>query len=161
MKPFSRVVLWTGLVVGTTDLISAYVQSYIRTGKFAYTMLQFIAGGAIGLERALKGGIWTSLLGLFFHYCIAVFFTWLFFMIYPKLKLQHLNKYILWTTAGLLYAILVDTTMRLIVLPLSKLPPGRPLTLTNALITWLILALMLGIPIVISAWRFELNYRYK
>src|SRR6266487_644377 len=101
MKSFWKTVLLTGLFVGTTDITAAYVNHYIKTGKFAGKMLQYIAGGALGLERSMPGGFWVGLLGLFFHYFIAFSFTLLFFVAYPRLRFRLLNKYLL----GVLYGI--------------------------------------------------------
>jgi hypothetical protein len=81
MNRFLKAVLLTGLFVGTTDLVSAYITQWIKTGKFAEKMLNYIAGGALGLENSIPGGNGVALLGLFFHYFIAFSFTLLFFSI--------------------------------------------------------------------------------
>ena len=59
MKPFWKTVLLTWLLVGTTDITAAYVHQFVITGKFAGKMLQYIAGGALGLENSMKGGFWV------------------------------------------------------------------------------------------------------
>lgn len=148
MKAFKRVLL-TSLFVGTTDLIAAYIDQYIKTGKFADRMLYYIAGGALGLEKSMQGGFWIGLLGLTFHYFIAFSFTLLFFLAYPKIKLQAINKY----AVGLLYGPFVGSFMAFIVLPLTRLPRS-PFQFSTAVIGWLILGVVLGIPISISAYDF-------
>ena len=75
MNRFFKTVLLTGLFVGTTDLLAAYITQWIKTGKFADRMLHYIAGGALGLETSMKGGNGVAFLGLFFHYFIAFAFT--------------------------------------------------------------------------------------
>ena len=158
MPRFFRTVLLTGLFVGVADLIAAYVTYFIKNGGFASKMLQYIAGGALGLEVSMKGGFWIGLLGLLFHFFIAFSFTLFFFIIFPKLKLQRYNKYLV----GILYAIFVNRTMALVVLPLTKLPPNKaPLDWVNLLITWAVLSLVLGIPIAISANRYYEKKRQK
>lgn len=151
MNRFFRTVLLTGLFVGVTDLIAAYVTQFVKTGQFADKMLYYIAGGALGLDVSMKGGFWIGLLGLFFHFFIAFAFTLFYFLIYPKLKLQRFNKYFL----GIVYAIFVNQAMALLILPLSKLPPDKAsFDLPDLLISWAVLGLVLGMPIAISAHRF-------
>src|SRR5690348_15551459 len=94
MRSFLKTVLLTGLFVGTTDLMAAYVSQYIKTGKFADKMLYYIAGGALGLETSMKGGFWIGALGLLFHYFIAFSFTLLFFLVFPKVRILSYNKYL-------------------------------------------------------------------
>ena len=149
MRSFFRTVLLTGVFTGTTDLIAAYVDQFIKTGKFADKMLFYIAGGALGLETSMKGGFITGLLGLFFHYFIAFSFTLLFFMAYTKLKLQHINKYAV-CALGILYGPFAGAIMDFIVLPLTKLPP-TPFVFEKAAVGWLMLGIVLGLPIAISA----------
>src|SRR5688572_16619764 len=131
MKSFFKTVLLTGLFVGTTDLIAAFVTQYIKTGKFADKMLHYIAGGALGLDTSMQGGNGVAFLGLLFHYVIAFSFTLFFFLIFPKLKFLSYNKYLV----GMLYAVFVSETMNNIILPLTLLPSGT-FNLPNALIGW-------------------------
>lgn len=149
MKPLFRTVMYTGLLVGTTDLIAAYINQFILTGKFADKLLQYIAGGALGLETSLQGGLWTSALGLFFHYFIATAFTFLFFLIYPKFRLQAYNVFLV----GFLYGVFVGMVMGFVVLPLTPLPKF-PFDLTRAAVGWCILGVALGIPMAVIARRF-------
>lgn len=149
MQSFFKTVLLTGLLVGTTDLAAAYIHQYINTGQFADKMLYYIAGGALGLEKSMKGGFGIGLLGLFFHYFIAFSFTMLFFLIYPVFKFLKYNQYI----TGFLYGYFVGITMKFIILPMTALPQSA-FNLKNALIGWSILGVVLGIPIAISANRY-------
>lgn len=149
MKAFLKTVLLTALFVGTTDLAAAYIDQYVKTGKFADRMLYYIAGGALGLERSMQGGFWIGLLGLIFHYFIAFSFTLLFFLAFPKLRLSSLNKYLV----GLFYGPFVGAFMSFVVLPLTALPPS-PFQFSKAIVEWLILGVVLGIPISISAYQF-------
>ena len=149
MKTFWKTVLLTALLVGTLDITAAYINQYIKTGKFAGKMFQYIAGGALGLENSIPGGFWIGLLGFFFHYFIAFSFTLLFFLAYPRLKFLSFNKYLL----GFLYGIFIGVFMTFVVLPLTKLPPGT-FVFQKAIVGWLILAVVVGIPISISASRY-------
>lgn len=156
MKALFKRVLLTALFVGTTDLMAAYIDQYVKTGKFADRMLYYIAGGALGLEKSMQGGFWIGVLGLIFHYFIAFSFTFLFFLAYPKVKHLAINKYLV----GLLYGPFVGSFMAFIVLPLTPLPRS-PFEFSTAVIGWLILGIVLGIPISISAYGFYRNELQK
>lgn len=149
MNRFFKSVLLTGLFVGTTDLISAYITQWIKTGNFADKMLHYIAGGALGLETSMQGGNWVAFLGLFFHYFIAMSFTLFFYWIFPKIKFLSFNKYLI----GMLYAVFVAQAMNLIILPLTPLPSGE-FNLGSALIGWYTLGVVFGVPLVYNVYRF-------
>jgi hypothetical protein len=149
MKPFVKTVLLTGLLVGTTDIIAAYISTWIRSGRFPDKLLHYIAGGLLGLEPALGGGVGTALLGLCTHYFIAMMWTLLFFVIAPKLRLTSLNPY----AVGFFYAVFVASMMNYVILPLTPLPTGGEFRLLPSLIGWTTLSIALGIPIAISARR--------
>ena len=146
MNPFFKRVLLTALGAGTLDILSAYTNYFIRTGKMSRKMFQYIAGGALGLENTLNAGAPVILLGVFFHYFIAFSFTLFFFLLYRKIRLSAVNPYIM----ALLYGIFIWAVMNLVVLPLSRLPRGR-LDAGRAAVDALILAVMIGLPVVFSA----------
>ncbi|HEX6893406.1 MAG TPA: hypothetical protein VF141_21995 [Chryseolinea sp.] len=149
MKPFFKAVLLTGLFVGVTDIIAAHVSTWIQSGNFPTKVLQYIAGGALGLETSMKGGVGVALLGLAFHFFIATWWTLVFFVALPKLRFLQFNKYIV----GFFYGYVVGACMSFIVLPLSALPDS-PFVISRALLGWSILGAVLGIPIAISAYRY-------
>ena len=149
MNRFLKAVLLTGLFVGTTDLISAYISQWIKTGKFAEKMLNYIAGGALGLENSLAGGNGAALLGLFFHYFISCSFTLLFFLLLPRVKFLAFNKYLM----GMLYAVFVDVVMALVILPLSRLPTGS-FSVAHSYVNWVVLGVLFGVPIAYNAYKY-------
>ena len=149
MSRFFKTVLLTGLFVGTTDLVAAYVTQWIKTGKFADRMLHYIAGGALGLETSMKGGNGVAFLGLFFHYFIAFSFTLFFFLIFPRLKFLWFNKYLI----GMLYGVFVAVMMGQVILPITPLPTS-PFSLSNSIIGWITLGVVLGIPISYNAYEY-------
>ena len=149
MNRFLKAVLLTGLFVGTTDLVSAYISQWIKTGKFAEKMLNYIAGGALGLENSIPGGNGAALLGLFFHYFIAFSFTLLFFLLLPRVKFLAFNKYLM----GMLYAVFVDVVMALVILPLSRLPTG-PFSVAHSYVNWVVLGVLFGVPIAYNAYKY-------
>jgi hypothetical protein len=146
---FFKTVLLTGLFAGLMDLIWANVNQWVRTGKYAAKMLNYIAGGALGLETALAGGNSVQLLGLFFHFFIACSFTLFFFWIFPHVRFLAFNKYLI----GMLYAVFVNLVMGQIVLRLSCLPVG-PFSVSGSIIDWIVFGIVFGIPIVYSAYKY-------
>jgi hypothetical protein len=160
MKPFWTVILLTTLLVGTNDIIFAYLDQFIKTGKFADKMLFYMAGGALGLKTSMQGGFWIGALGLLFHYIISLSFTLLFFLVYPILKLQYVNKYCLYAI-GILYGPFVGCFMRFIVLPMTRLPQQGTFNFSKAIVNWLILGVVFGLPIAISASRYYRKRLFK
>ena len=141
--------LLTGLFVGVTDIIAAHLSVWIQSGNFPTRVLQYIAGGALGLETSMEGGVGIALLGLAFHFFIATWWTLVFFVALPKLNFLQFNKYVV----GFFYGYFVGACMTFIVLPLSALP-NSPFVLSKAILGWSILGAVLGIPIAISAYRY-------
>lgn len=149
MNRFWKTVLLTGLFVGTTDIMDAYISVYVSSGKFAEKMFQYIAGGALGLEKSLQGGTGIALLGLFFHYFIAMSFTAFFFLIFPRVKFLSFNKYMI----GILYGVFTNLVMTFIILPLTSLP-SQPFNLSRSVFDWIIFGTIFGIPIAYNAYKY-------
>jgi hypothetical protein len=149
MKPFIKRVLLTAALAGTLDILSAYANGFIHTHHLSRKMFNFIAGGALGLKAALSGGAGVVLLGVFFHYFIAFSFTLFFFLVYRKFRLSSVNPYLM----ALLYGLFIWAVMSLIVLPLSLLP-SSPFNFQKAIVDVLILSVMIGLPVSLSAQRF-------
>src|ERR1700722_8681613 len=105
-KGLFKTVLLTGLLVGTLDISYAYINVTVQSGKFPSGMFNYISSGALGLEVGMHGGTPAALLGLFFQYFIAMSYTVLFFLIFPRLKFLWYNKYLV----GMLYAVFVNIT---------------------------------------------------
>ena len=59
MNKFFKTVLLTGLFVGTTDILSAFITIYITSGKFPGKMFNYIAGAALGASCATRERGWT------------------------------------------------------------------------------------------------------
>lgn len=144
-----KTVLLTGLLAGTLDITSAYISVTARSGKFPAMMFNYVAGGALGLDRAMHAGNAAAFLGLFFHYFIAMSWTVLFFLIFPRLRFLWYNRYLV----GMLYAVFVNMMMGEVILRLTPLPRG-PFNLGTTFIDWLVFGVVFGIPIVYSAYRY-------
>jgi hypothetical protein len=146
---FFKTVLLTGLFVGLMDLISALVTQWVHTGKYADKMLNYIAGGALGLQTAMAGGNGVQLLGLFFHFFIAFSFTLFFFWIFPHVKFLAYNKYLI----GYLYGISVTLVMGQVIVPLSRLPGWR-FSVSGSIIDWIVFGTIFGIPVAYNTYKY-------
>ena len=149
MNRFFKTVLLTGLFVGTTDLVSAYVTQWIITGKFPNRMLNYIAAGALGLPTAMAGGDGAALLGLFFQYFIAFSFTLFFFWIFPRVRFLSYDKYFI----GMLYAVFVNLVVGQVILSFSRVS-RMSFSVPRAFIEWVVFGITFGIPIVYNAYRY-------
>ncbi|MFT3935806.1 MAG: hypothetical protein QM726_19415 [Chitinophagaceae bacterium] len=144
-KTFSnRTVLLSGLLVGTLDILSAFVDVYFSSGKNPLVVLPFIASGAFG-KPALAGGAGMMLIGLLFHYLIAFSFTVFFFWIYKRIGLAAAP----WIVTGILYGIFIWLIMNLIVVQLSAAPhaPISAMKWPKIIKSALILICMIGLPL--------------
>ena len=145
--PAWKIILLAGLLVGTLDIMAVIIQTLIN-GRKPLGMLQFIDSGMFG-KRSFSGGISFGLYGLFFHYCISLGWTWLFFKVYPALK--GLTKYKVLT--GICFSLLIWIIMSQVVLPLSNTPPFT-FKLKQAVISMLILIVAIGLPLSFMAAKY-------
>jgi hypothetical protein len=149
MKTQNASILKAGLVVGTLDILSAFIYVFIKSGNpHIPGILKFIASGVFG-KQATAGGSGMIVAGLLFHYAIAFLFAIFFFRIYPKIKKLFGNKFFL----GIVYGIFVWCVMNLIVVPLSHVA-HRDFNLANAAINIGILIICIGIPLSFMADAF-------
>ena len=148
-KSLIKAILLATLVAGTLDIIAAVTVNGIMSGTFKpVRILQGIASGAIG-KSALEGGIGMALIGLLFHYCFALMFATVYFLLFPYLP--FLQRYpLLW---GCLYGIVAWAIMSGLVIPLSKLNPA-PFNWERAIINIVILMFMIGLPIALLARKY-------
>ncbi|PWT77145.1 MAG: hypothetical protein C5B59_04900 [Bacteroidetes bacterium] len=145
---FFKTVTLAGLLVGTMDISAAIIQFLIQTGRSPARIFWFIASGILG-RSAYTGGALTAIFGLALHYLIAFCFTFLFFLLYPRLA--FLSKSIV--VSGILYGAFIWVIMNLIVVPLSNAQKFG-FSLTQSLIAAGILIVAIGIPLSIIAKRY-------
>ncbi len=138
------IILSAGLLVGTLDILSAFVDYYITTGKNPLAVLNYIASGAFG-ESALSGGAGMMITGLFFHYVIAFSFTVFFFWLYPRVSFFPVNRIL----TGIGYGIFIWVVMNLVVVQLSGAPhlPISAMKPFKVLKSMGILIFMIGLPL--------------
>lgn len=149
MSPLFKRVLLTGLLAGILDITYAYLDVFVRSGRFATKMFQYVAGGALGLAKSMKGGVPVIVLGVFFHFFIAFSFTLFFFLLYRKSKISVLNPFLL----ALLYGIFIWCVMTLVVLPLTALPPAKKIDYAKGALDAFMFGVTFGLPLVFSARR--------
>lgn len=150
MNKFFKTVLLTGLFVGTTDILYAFIAGYIRSGKFSEKMFTYIAAGALGIKTAMAGGVWAAFLGMFFHYFICFAYTLFFFLMFPKVKFLSFNKYLI----AMLYAVFVNLTMNQVIMRFTTFPPPGPFNVSETFIDWIIFGIVFCIPVTWNAYKY-------
>jgi uncharacterized membrane protein YagU involved in acid resistance len=141
--PVKKIVL-AGLLVGTLDILAAFIDVYIATGKSPLIVLNYIASGIMG-KTAFAGGAGMAFLGLLLHFVIAFAFTFLFFWLYSKSNLLSKNLVV----TGIIYGVFIWLVMNLMVVPLSNVnhTPLSAMKIQKVLKAVLILIFMIGLPL--------------
>ena len=153
-KNLMLTILWVGLLVGTLDISSAFIQTKIMfPSRNPLGVLRYIAGAVFGKERANSE---NSMLffGALFHFIIAYSFTIAFFLLYPHIPLLSKNRLL----TGIFYGLVIWAVMNLLVVPQTKIG-HRPFVLKNAAIAAGILIVAIGIPLSYFAYRFYYGRR--
>ena len=149
-KSYATALLITGFIAGTLDILSAFISYYLATGTNPLKVLNYVASGAFGKTTAYAGGAGMALLGLLFHYLIAYAFTVFFFLLYPRLKLVVVNKFLM----AVIYGLFTWLVMNKLVVPLSNIVPPATFNWGNAIKNMLILIFMIGLPISLGASKY-------
>jgi len=148
-KGILNALLLAWIIAGTLDISSAIVTFIINNPNASILgLFQFIASGAFG-DAAFSGGVPMAIAGLLFHYLIALTWTTIFFLLYPKIKLLSKNKLI----SGISFGIFVWLVMNLIVLRLSRVPQIN-LHTGHIVLGMLYLIFFIGIPVSYLANRY-------
>lgn len=142
----------TWLVAGTMDGLAAIIQSLLKGSKHPENIFKYIASAVFGKE-AMTGGTGMILLGILFHYLVALSFTLFFFWLYPQIPWIGNHPAI----SGILYGLFVWTVMNLVVVPMTKIG-HHPIVLSKAVTAALILIFCIGLPISLLANK---HYLYK
>jgi hypothetical protein len=134
----------TWITAGTLNLLGIYaVQGYILSnnppGRIAQSVATLLFGNA-----AYVGGAYTAYWGLALHYITALFFTVLYFLLYPQVP--FFQKHTL--AGGILYGLIVWVFMNFIVLPFSDAGLSG-FTFPDAGWSLLLTVFLLGLPIAL------------
>jgi hypothetical protein len=148
-------ILLSGLLVGTLDILSAFVDFYISRGKNPTVILNYIAGAAV--DKTTSAGTGGALIGLLFHYTIAFSFTFLFFWLYARVNWLSKN----WIVTGIVYGLFIWVMVNQVILRFTNLtvPPISKIDPMKALKAALILICMIGLPLSYIAYRNSRKYR--
>ncbi|MGA8874086.1 MAG: hypothetical protein WB555_01065 [Candidatus Korobacteraceae bacterium] len=139
-----KTILVAGLIAGFLDGMDAVVYIAWMSGRSAVRVFQFIASGALGM-KSFDGGVGTALLGVFFHFVIAIGAAAVFYVLSVNLPMV-LRRPLLWGPA---YGVGVFVFMHYVVVPLSAAPKQPPLSLPALANLLLSHIFFVGIPI---AW---------
>lgn len=143
-----KAIFKTGLLAGTLDILAAI---FILAKGNAIATLQFVASGYFG-PQAFASGNEMAIWGLLFHYTIALCFTTLYFITYPKIKLLQRNVWI----SAIVYGIIVWLIMAFVVVPNSAVAQ-RPFNPAAAIKNCTILIVCIALPIVYFTKQFYAN----
>jgi len=102
------------LLVGVLD-IGEVIAFYAFRGVAPTRILQAVAAGLIGRERAISGGIATAALGLLIHFCIAFVVVLIYHLAAQRIPLLAKRPIVM----GALYGLAVYLMMNFVVLPFT------------------------------------------
>jgi len=149
----TRAILRGGLVVGTLDLIDAFVFFGMRSGARPMAILHSIAAGFVGRDAARAGGIPTAILGVFAHYLVAFCIVTVYVL--ASRALPVLRKR--WFVCGIAYGVAAYFVMTWVVVPMSNAGNGSisfALPVTPVMINGLLIhAFGVGLPAAYFASR--------
>ncbi|MCF3111987.1 DUF1440 domain-containing protein [Niabella sp. CC-SYL272] len=141
MKKILLPALKAGMLVGTLDILAAFLHYYLATGKNPLFIFRYIASALLG-PAAFSGGTEMYIAGFLLHYLVALSFTLFFFWLYPRLAVLRKNP----VATGIFYGLFIWSVMNIIIVPLSRI--GRfPNTASGILISASILILAIGLPL--------------
>jgi len=144
----ARAILYGTLVVGTLDVVDAFVFFGLRSGTTPARILQSIASGWLG-RAAYTGGAGAAALGAITHYFIAFGIVATYFVVSRRAAVLTRHP----IACGMVYGLLVYLFMNRVVIPLSAIGAGAATwpalpVLVNGL---LIHAFGIGIPSAVAA----------
>ncbi len=143
----ARAILFAGLTAGVLDLMSAFVVTAFRNGKYEQ-MLQSIASGYLG-KPGFEGGATTAAFGVLTHFFIAFIWTIIFYAASRRIKFLTAQPVI----SGIVYGIFVYVLMYHVIVPLSAAPFTMPRSPEMIALNVLIHIFCIGLPIALIVRR--------
>ena len=146
-------ILIGGLIAGALDITYACIFSYVRSGRKPAVILQSVASGALG-RSAFEGGTKTAILGLGFHFLIALIAATVYYLASRVLRVMVTRAVI----CGILYGLCVYLVMNCLVLRISAIhatawPWSYP---KSVLIGGLLIHMFgIGLPIALAVRRYS------
>jgi hypothetical protein len=146
----TKAIIVSGTIIGIADGLAASTSAYLSSGVTPDRVFQYVASGVVGIE-AFKGGMPMVVLGILFHFFIALSFTAFFYALASRRK-SLFDKVLL---TGVVYGIFTWLVMNFVVVPLSQIPASE-FNLHQVFIGLLIHIFVIGIPIV---WLTKQHFR--
>lgn len=138
-----------GLLAGFLDGTDALVHYTLIDGIPARNIFRYIASGILGIHTATQLGAFSVLLGVIFHFIIAVGAAAVFFAVALRAPILIRRPFL----SGTIFGVGLYLFMQYIVVPLSAVPRNA-----NARFSWMDLAsalfahiVLVGIPIALIA----------
>jgi hypothetical protein len=143
-------ILLAGLAAGTLDISDALIFNAFR-GVTPASVFRFIASGLIGIRAAVGGGAAAVALGVAVHFCIAVFWTAVYYGLSRRWPAMVRRPW-LW---GPGFGAVLYPVMTYVVLPLTRVPHAAGIaTVANRLNGWLALVFCIGLPVALVLSRY-------
>lgn len=117
-RPGAGAVLLTGITVGILDGAAALLNAWFRSAIPPARVFQYIASAMFGRD-AYSGGGGMIAAGVFLHFLVAIIWSAIFFVAFPRIPVLRRNKWLV----GCAYGIAVWLLMNFVVLPLTQVPP--------------------------------------
>ena len=149
-KSFWNTVLMTTLLVGIFDLLLATGMQWTKNDEFPSKMLYYMAGGILGLETSMQGGVIVAGIGLITHFIISFCFTVAVFLIFPVFEFYKLRKGAMFLF-GIVYTQVVSIFMHFVALQLTRLPAPKEFKMN--FVGFVLFTAGFTIPIFYNAWR--------
>jgi hypothetical protein len=143
-----KTVLLAWLLVGTLDITSASVHYLSMGGSNPVNILVYISSAIYGPQAKEIGPPSMAILGMCLHYLVALIWTVIFFILYPRIPMMSKNRIV----TGILYGYFMQIIMSQVVVKLSNTAKG-PFNFVNFLISGAILCIAIGIPLSFIAYR--------
>jgi uncharacterized membrane protein YagU involved in acid resistance len=136
-----------GLAAGAIDITYAAGFWYLRSGVPPTRIFQSVAAGLLGREAAVAGGAPTAALGLALHFLIALVVSLVYFAAARRAAALRQRPWLF----GALYGVGVYGVMHYIVVPLSRAGGGGRPNLLWDLLSIVVHAVGIGIPVALAA----------
>jgi hypothetical protein len=142
-------VLSGGLAAGLLDILYAWGFWYVKAGVPMRRILQSVAAGLLGRERAIAGGWSTASLGLVLHFFIATTMSVVYFLVARRFPLLVRRPWL----CGAAYGLICYGAMNYVVVPLSRASGGGSRDSLWIALSILVHVACVGIPIALSTRR--------
>lgn len=149
LAPFYKSIIKTGLIAGALDASAASLQYWLTTHKTPERVFIYVASAVFGKDAYNYNPVMMTITGLLFHFLIAMTFTVLFYLVYPRL-MRYRHSVLL---VAITYGLLVWSIMNLLVVPLSRIAKS-PVRFPQSYIQMGILIICIGCPIALRAARY-------